>query len=236
MVRACLCKKWGPPSSLEIVDGLPLPSPRKGEVRIRVSACGVNYPDLLIVQGKYQSKPPLPFAPGGEVAGVITAIGEGCTRFRLGDNVVAFVGYGGYTTDLVVEERHVAPLPPGMDLVTGSAFFLAYGTADYALRVRAKLQKGELVLVLGASGGVGLAAVQLAKAAGAIVVAAASTAEKLEACRASGADFLLNYRELEGDATGKGGGGGWRDALKELVGRRGIDVVLDSVGGADCEV
>ncbi|CAM9857180.1 unnamed protein product, partial [Hapterophycus canaliculatus] len=187
--------------------------------------------------GKYQVKPKFPFAPGGEVAGVVTALGEGCSRFKVGDRVVAFVGVGGFATDIIAKERSVAPLPPAMDYVTASSFLVAYGTADYALRVRANLQRGELVLVLGASGGVGLAAVQLAKAAGAIVIAAASTQEKLQACRDSGADLLLNYREGHSGGGGvSGGGGDWRRALKRLTGGRAVDVVLDNVGGADCEM
>ncbi|CAM9452591.1 unnamed protein product [Laminaria digitata] len=186
-------------------------------------------------------KPKMPFVPGGEVAGVITALGEGCTRFRLGDSVVAFVGSGGFATDLVTEEETVTLLPPGMDFATASSFLIAYGTADYALRVRAKVREGELVLVLGASGGVGLAAVQLAKAAGATVIAAASSADKLQACRDSGADLLLNYRDNGGIAVGGKGdrtkerGRDWRAALRQLTGGRGVDVVLDNVGGADCE-
>ncbi|CAM9456487.1 unnamed protein product [Ectocarpus sp. 13 AM-2016] len=233
-MRWCVCKQWGPPSSLSIEDGPPLPRPGKGEVAIAVSACAVNFPDLLVVQGKYQTKPKLPFAPGGEIAGVVTAVGEGSARFKPGDRVVSFVGFGGFSTDVVVRENSVAPLPPGMDFFTASCLFVAYGTADYALRIRANLRRGELVLVLGASGGVGLAAVQLAKAAGATVIAAASTREKLQACRDSGADFLLNYRQ--GDDIGGGRrGGDWRGALKRVTGGRGVDVVLDNVGGADCE-
>eukprot|EP00752_Nemacystus_decipiens_P008741 g7802.t1 len=251
-MRWCVCKQWGPPSSLVIEEGPPLPQPGAGEVAIAVSACAVNFPDLLVVQGKYQIKPKLPFAPGGEVAGVVTAVGEGSSRFRVGDRVVAFVGSGGFATDLIAKENGVAPLPPGMDFVTASSFLVAYGTADYALRVLANLRRGELVLILGASGGVGLAAVQLAKAVGATVIAAASTAEKLRVCQASGADLLLNYRQ--GDANGGGGGGGgeagastsrkgprgggggdWRRSLQRLTGGRAVDVVLDNVGGADCE-
>eukprot|EP00903_Cladosiphon_okamuranus_P006865 g6686.t1 len=241
----CVCKQWGPPSSLVIEEGPPLPHPGTDEVAIAVSACAVNFPDLLVVQGKYQVKPKLPFAPGGEVAGVVTAVGEGSSRFRVGDRVVAFVGAGGFATDLIAKESSVAPLPPGMGFVTASSFLVAYGTADYALRIRANLRRGELVLILGASGGVGLAAVQLAKAAGATVIAAASTAEKLQACQESGADLLLNYRQS--DSGGKvgssasrkegrsGGGGDWRRSLQKLTGGRAVDVVLDNVGGADCE-
>ncbi|CAM9242046.1 unnamed protein product [Pylaiella littoralis] len=249
-MRWCVCKQWGPPSSLSIEEGPPLPRPGAGEVAIAVAACAVNFPDLLIVQGKYQIRPKFPFAPGGEVAGVVSALGDGCTRFRLGDGVVAFVGVGGFATDIVVKESSVAPLPSGMDFITASSFLVAYGTADYALRVRANLRKGELVLILGASGGVGLAAVQLAKAAGATVIAAASTPEKLRACRDSGADLLLDYRQSDGDSDSGGGvktevspsegrrGRGqsdWRRALMQLTGGRAVDVVLDNVGGADCE-
>ncbi|CAM9655451.1 unnamed protein product, partial [Choristocarpus tenellus] len=203
-MRSCLCRDWGLPSSLIIEDGLSIPTPGRGQVAIAVFACGINFPDLLMVQGKYQVRPPLPFAPGGEVAGIISGLGEGTSRFSLGDRVVAFTGYGGCSTNLVVAEGKVSPLPEGMDFQTGSSFFVAYGTADYALRVRAGVSPSDLVLVLGASGGVGLAAIQLAKAAGATVIAAASSPEKLHECQQSGADVLLDYGR-----GGKGRGRNW---------------------------
>ncbi|CAM9488266.1 unnamed protein product [Ascophyllum nodosum] len=245
-MRSFVCTRWGPPSALSLQEtDVPPPPPGKGEVAIAVHACAVNFPDVLIVQGKYQLKPKLPFVPGGEVAGVVTDVGEGSTRFRVGDRVVAFVGIGGFTTDLVAKETRVSPLPAGMDFYTASSFLVVYGTADYALRVRAKVKSGDLVLILGASGGVGLAAVQLAKAAGATVIAAASTAEKLRACRESGADLLLNYREgvggkenggREGASSRGSDGRDWRSALKRLTKGKGVDVVVDNVGGSDCEI
>ncbi|CAM9305143.1 unnamed protein product [Discosporangium mesarthrocarpum] len=237
-MRSCICHEWGPPSSLRIVDGVAPLCPGAGEVSVAVHACGINFPDLLMIQGKYQVRPTLPFAPGGEVAGVISGVGEGVTRFSVGERVVAFTGIGGCTTDLTISERKVSPLPQGMDFNTGSAFFLAYGTADYALRVRAKLCPGELVLVLGASGGVGLAATQLAKATGATVIAAASTWEKLRVCKEAGADMLLAYDSDGGSDGGSEVEGGLGGQLKRLVrkaGKSGVDVVVDVVGGGYCE-
>jgi NADPH2:quinone reductase len=199
---------------------LPTPEPRPGEVRIAVQAASLNFPDLLIVEGKYQVKPPLPFVPGAEFAGRIDALGEGVTQFKLGDAVAAIGLAGGFATHACVSAAHVLPLPSGFAVTDAAAFAFTYGTSYHALVDRAQLQAGETVLVLGAAGGVGTAALQIAKAAGARVIAAASSDEKCARCRELGADATLNY-----------GRENVREALKALTNGKGPDVVYDPVGG-----
>jgi NADPH2:quinone reductase len=199
---------------------LPTPEPRAGEVRIAIEAASLNFPDLLIVQGKYQMKPPLPFVPGSEFAGRIDAVGAGVTHLKVGDPVAAIAGTGGFGTHAVVDASRVLPLPPGFAITDGAAFAFTYGTSHHALMDRGELKAGETVLVLGAAGGVGSAAVQIAKAAGARVIAAASTDEKCAICRGMGADATLNYSTQDVRAT-----------LKDLTGGKGPDVVYDPVGG-----
>ncbi len=199
---------------------LPTPEPKAGEVRIAIQAASLNFPDLLIVEGKYQFKPELPFVPGSEFAGVVDAVGEGVTHLKVGDAVAAINGSGGFGTHAVVAVNKVIPLPPGFAIADGAAFAFTYGTSHHALLDRAQLQPGETVLVLGAAGGVGTAALQIAKAAGAKVIAAASTDEKCALCKELGADATLNYST-----------GNIRDALKALTGGKGPDVVYDPVGG-----
>lgn len=198
----------------------PTPEPGPRQVRIAVRAASLNFPDLLIVEGKYQFKPPLPFVPGSEFAGTVDAVGEGVTHLRPGDPVAAIAGTGGFGTHAVVDAERVLPLPPGFAIEDGAAFAFTYGTSHHALMDRAALQPGETVLVLGAAGGVGSAAVQIAKAAGARVIAAASTDEKCAFCRGLGADETLNYGRED-----------LRAALKALTGGRGPDVIYDPVGG-----
>src|SRR5215472_9259909 len=173
-MKAVLCKAYGPPESLVIEDIEPL-QPGRGQVVISVKACGVNFPDTLIIQGTYQFKPPMPFSPGSEVAGVVKEVGAGVESVKAGLRVIAFTGHGGFAEEVLAEVGQLIPMPEGMDYITASAFVLTYGTAHHALKDRAQLKPGETVLVLGAAGGVGLAAVQLGKAMGARVVAAAST-------------------------------------------------------------
>lgn len=218
-MRAVVCNEFGPPENLVIAD---LPSPRagKGEVVIAVSACGVNYPDALIVQGKYQFKPALPFTPGAEAAGVVQEVGEGVKWFRPGDRVIAFAFWGGFAEKALVAADHLVAMPEGLDFQPAAAFVTTYGTSYHALHDRAKLSRGETLLVLGASGGVGLAAVELGKLIGARVIAAASTRAKLEICRRYGADELIDYEEED-----------LRERLKALTGGRGVDVAYDPVGG-----
>ncbi len=199
---------------------LPTPSPKAGEVLIAIRAASLNFPDILIVQNKYQMKPPLPFVPGSEYAGIVEAVGEGVTHVKVGDAVAAFSGTGGFATHACVSASVVMPLPPGFDFVDAAAFVLTYGTTHHALMDRAQLKAGETVLVLGAAGGVGTAAIQIAKAAGARVIAAASSDEKCALCKEIGADETITYST-----------GNIRDALKALTGGKGPDVVYDPVGG-----
>src|SRR5579859_2377892 len=189
-MKAVLCKAYGPPESL-VIEEVESLKPGPGQVVIDVKACGVNFPDTLIIEGKYQFKPELPFSPGGEVAGVVKQIGAGVKGVNVGERVIAFTGSGGFAEEVLTDAIKLIPLPEQMDFVTASAFVMVYGTSHYALKDRAKLQPGETLLVLGAAGGVGLAAVELGKAMGARVIAAASSAEKLAVCREHGADECI---------------------------------------------
>jgi NADPH2:quinone reductase len=218
-MKAIQCVEWGAPDRLRLAE-LPLPQPAPGEVRIRVAAAGVNFPDALIVQRKYQLQPPLPFVPGTEVAGTVDAVGEGVGRLQPGDRVVAFVGLGGFAEFVCAPQSLVAPLPPGVDLAVAAAFTLTYATSQHALVERGALGSGETLLVLGAGGGVGLSAVELGKLAGARVIAAASSAEKLAAAREAGADVLVDYAKDD-----------LREAVRAATDGRGVDVVYDPVGG-----
>ena len=218
-MKAVLCKTLGPPESL-VVDDVPTPEPGPGEVRIRVAAAGVNFPDTLIVQGLYQERPELPFTPGGEAAGVVDAVGEGVSHLAVGDRVLAFTGRGAFAEMLVAPAAVVVPVPEALPLDVAAGFLLAYGTSHHALRQRAQLQEGETLLVLGAAGGVGLAAVELGALLGARVVAAASTDEKLALCREYGAAETINYTDED-----------LRDGLKRVLGKGKPDVVFDPVGG-----
>ncbi len=199
---------------------VPTPEPQAGEVRIAIRAASLNFPDLLIVQNKYQMKPPLPFVPGSEFAGTVEALGEGVTELKLGDPVAAFGGTGGFATHAVAKAALVMPLPAGIPFDDAAAFVLTYGTTHHALVDRAQIRAGETLLVLGAAGGVGTAAIQIGKAVGATVIAAASSDEKCALCKELGADSTINY-----------GQGSIRDALKTLTGGKGPDVVYDPVGG-----
>ena len=219
-MKAIQCIEWGGPERLRVAD-LPLPVPAAGEVRIKVAAAGVNFPDTLIIQKKYQVQPQLPFVPGTEVAGTVDAVGENVSGLRPGDTVVAFVGIGGFAEYVCAREAQVAPLPPGVDMAVAAGFTLTYATSQHALAGRGQLKRGETLLVLGAGGGVGLAAVELGKLAGARVIAAASSGEKLEAARRLGADELIDYSSTD-----------LRDAIRSLTDGRGVDVVYDPVGGA----
>lgn len=222
-MRAVQCKQWGGPELLGVVD-LELPQPGPGQVRIKVAAAGVNFPDLLIIQNKYQMQPALPFTPGAEVAGEITAVGEGVEGLEPGMQVAALCMIGGFAEECLAAAAACMPLPPGVPATLAAAFVLAYGTSWHALRDRAALKAGETVLVLGAAGGVGLAAVEIAKAIGATVIAAASTDDKLAVCREHGADHTINYSE-----------GDLRAQIKQVTAGKGPDVVVDPVGGSFAE-
>jgi NADPH2:quinone reductase len=223
LVRAVLCKAFGPPESL-VVEEVDDPRPGPGQVVVDVHACAVNFPDVLIIQNLYQFKPQLPFSPGGEVAGVVSAVGEGVTTVSVGDRVLASPGWGGLAEKVAVDAASAIPVPEGVDLVHASAFLYAYGTSHYALRDRAELRAGETLLVLGAAGGVGLSAVELGSVMGAVVIAAASTEDKLELCREHGAAMTINYATED-----------LKTRVRELTGGAGADVVYDPVGGAYSE-
>jgi NADPH:quinone reductase len=222
-MRAVLCKAYGPPQSL-VVEDIASPTAGPGEVVIAVKAASVNFPDVLIIQNKYQVKPPLPFSPGSEVAGVVKATGDGVNGFKPGDRVMAFTTYGGFAEEVKTDARKLLPLPAGMDFAQAAAFGLTYATSDFGLRDRGALKAGETLLVLGAAGGVGIAAIEIGKALGARVIACASTDDKLAVCRAHGADETINYASDD-----------LRERIKQLTGGNGVDVVYDPVGGSYTE-
>ena len=220
-MKAVVCTEFAPIEALQVADfAAPVAGP--GEVVIAVTAAGVNYPDVLMVQGKYQTKPALPFVPGSECSGHVAALGEGVSGFAVGQPVVAFTGTGSFAEQVRVPATQVWAAPDGLPLDTAAGIAITYGTSYHALKDRAALRSGETLLVLGAGGGVGLTAVELGKRMGARVIAAASSAEKLELARTQGADELVNYREED-----------LRERLKALTGGKGVDVVYDPVGGAD---
>lgn len=190
-MKAVLCKAFGPADTL-VVEDVSSPEIKKNEVLLDVHAAGINFPDTLIIEGKYQFKPPFPFSPGGEASGVISAVGEKVSHLKVGDRVMALTGWGSCAEQVAVPAYNILPMPEGMDFSTAAAFSMTYGTAMHALTQRGALQAGETLLVLGASGGVGLAAIEIGKAMGARVIAAASSAEKLEVARQAGADELVN--------------------------------------------
>lgn len=218
-MHAWLCENPVGPQALRWKE-LPTPEPRAGEVLVAVKAASLNFPDLLIVQNKYQMKPPLPFVPGSEFSGVVEAVGEGVKHLKPGMAVASFGGLGGFATHACVNAALAMPLPPGFAFDDAAAFLCTYGTTHHALIDRAALRAGETVLVLGAAGGVGTAAIQIAKAAGARVIAAASSDEKCDLCKELGADATINYVS-----------GNLRDELKALTDGKGPDVVYDPVGG-----
>jgi NADPH2:quinone reductase len=218
-MKAVLCKQYGPPDSL-VVEDIASPHPGPGEVVVSVRAASVNFPDVLIIQNKYQFKPPLPFSPGSELAGVVKEVGTGVTHVKPGDQVMAFTTYGAFAEEVKTEANRLLPIPRGMDFTQAAAFVLTYGTTDHALRDRAQMANGETLLVLGAAGGVGLAAVEVGKALGAKVIACASSDEKLAVCKSHGADATINYATED-----------LRERVKALTDGRGVDVVYDPVGG-----
>ena len=218
-MKAVLCRQYGPPDSL-VVEELPSPKAGAGEVVVAVKAASVNFPDVLIIQNKYQFKPPLPFSPGSEFAGVVKEVGAQVQGVKPGDKVIAFTTYGAFAEEVKIEASRLIALPEKMDFLSGAAFLLTYGTSDHALRDRGALRAGETLLVLGAAGGVGLAAIEIGKALGAQVIACASSEDKLQVCRAHGADATINYAAED-----------LRERIKALTGGRGADMVYDPVGG-----
>jgi len=218
-MKAMLCEKFGPPEDLvlkEVADLIPL----AGQVRIATEACGVNFPDTLIIENKYQFKPDLPFAPGGEVTGIVDAVGDGVSQDLLGQPVMCMTLSGGFAEQTLCKAEDLIARPSSMPSTVAAGFTMTYGTSMHALKQRAQLQAGETLLVLGAGGGVGLAAVEIGKQMNATVIAAASSAEKLNAAKNAGADHLIDYSQQD-----------LRSALKEIVGKKGVDVVYDPVGG-----
>lgn len=218
-MKAWLCENPVGPQAL-VLQELPTPEPQAGQIRVAIKAASLNFPDLLIIQNKYQMKPPLPFVPGTEFAGVVEAVGEGVKGFKIGDPVAAFSGTGGFASHACISATLAMPLPQDFGFEDAAAFICTYATSYHALMDRAALQAGETVLILGAAGGVGTAAIQIAKAAGARVIAAASSDEKCARCLALGADATINY-----------GKANLREELKTLTEGRGLDVIYDPVGG-----
>lgn len=222
-MKAIICDSYGPPSQLKYIE-VENPKPAADEVLIQVKACSINFPDTLIIQGLYQFKPEPPFSPGSDVAGIIEAVGENVKGLKPGMEVIALTAYGGLAEKVVVKAKVCFPKPPQFSMVNAAAFMMAYGTSYYALKNRAKLKEGDTLLVLGASGGVGLTAVELGKLMGARVIAAASTPEKLALCKKYGADELINYTEED-----------LKSRVKQLTNKKGVNVIYDPVGGQYAE-
>ncbi len=222
-MKAVVCKAWGLPETL-VVEDLPERIAAPGEVMIDVMAAGVNFPDVLVIQNKYQFKPALPFTPGNELAGVVRAVGEGVDHLKAGDRVFAYVAHGAFAQQASVPANTVLKMSDDIDFDTAAALTLTYGTSHHAVVDRAQLKAGETMLVLGAAGGVGLAAIEIGKAIGAKVIAAASTDEKLAICRQHGADECINYSTED-----------LREGIKRVTGGKGPDVIYDPVGGGYTE-
>jgi NADPH:quinone reductase len=214
-----MCKEYGPPESL-VVEDVADPVPGERQVAVDVKACAVNFPDVLIIQNLYQFKPPLPFSPGAEIAGVVSSVGSAVDGVQVGDRIFASTGWGGLAEKIAIDAGSLIPIPDGIDFAAASSFLYAYGTSHYALKDRGHLRPGETLVVLGAAGGVGLAAVELGALMGAAVIAAASSDDKLELCREYGASGTINYATED-----------LKLRIRELTGGVGADVVYDPVGG-----
>ena len=222
-MKALLCEAYGPIDTLQVRD-VPSPAPGPKQLLIQVKAAGVNFPDALMVQGRYQVKPALPFSPGAEIAGVVKAAGADAKGFEVGDRVMALVSTGGFAQECVADAARTMPLPAGMDFDIGAALVLTYATSLHALKDVGAVRPGETLVVLGAAGGVGISAIEIGKAMGARVIAAASTDEKLALCRQVGADDVINYSTEN-----------LKDRINELTGGKGADLVYDPVGGSYTE-
>jgi NADPH2:quinone reductase len=219
-MKAVVCREHGLPEKLELVNDWPEPEVGENDVLVKVKAAGLNFPDVLIIQGKYQFQPELPFIPGNECSGEVESVGSAVTRYKPGDKVISAAGTGAFCERIVVNENAVFPMPDGLSFEQAAGVSITYFTSYYALKQRANIQPGETLLVLGAAGGVGTTAVELGKLMGAKVIAAASSEEKLELCKKLGADEVINYTTTS-----------LKDAVKELTGGKGVDVVYDPVGG-----
>ena len=226
-MRAILCKDYGPPESL-VLEDIESPTAGENDVVIKVHNAAVNYPDVLVIQNLYQIKPPLPFSPGGEVSGEIIALGDKVDKLKIGDRVMAVIGTGGFREEIAVPAALCMPIPDSLDFKIAAAMGLTYGTSYHALKDRARIQAGETLFIMGASGGVGLAAVELGKSMGARVIAAASSEDKLQVCRDHGADDTLLYKTggLSPDEQKA-----FSEEVKNLTDGKGVDVVYDAIGG-----
>jgi NADPH2:quinone reductase len=222
-MKAVMCHAYGPPETLAIED-VASPAPGPGQVVVSVHAAAINFPDTLIIENRYQYKPPLPFSPGAEVAGTIKAVGSGVAGFSKGDRVIAVCGFGGFAEELATEAGNLVRIRDDVPMDAAAALAFTYGTTQYALKDRASLCAGETLLVLGAAGGTGLSAVEVGKLMGARVIAAASSAAKLDLCRRYGADEVINYETED-----------LRDRVKAMTGGQGVDVVYDPVGGSHAQ-
>lgn len=218
-MKAIICNEWCKPEDLKIED-VENPTLDENSVRIEVFAAGVNFPDVLIIQGKYQYKPNFPFSPGSEVAGIVIETGENVRDVKVGDRVMSVTGHGAFAEQICIESSKVTILPESMDYVTAAGVSLTYGTSAYALFQRALIKKNDFVLIHGATGGVGLAAIEISKAVGAKVIATASTDEKLEVAKEYGADYCINYTNCE-----------FKEKVKEITNKKGADIIYDPVGG-----
>jgi NADPH2:quinone reductase len=218
-MRALVCKEYATADNL-VIEEFESPAPGKGEMLVDIKAAGLNFPDALTVQGQYQVKPPLPFVPGSEAAGVVRELGEGCTRFKVGDRVICTLPIGAFAEQAIVNEMMVLPMASNMSFEQAAGFCITYATSYYGLKQRANIQQGETLVVLGAAGGVGVTAIQIGKAMGATVIACASTEEKLDFACEVGADLRINYSEEN-----------LKEKIKELTGGKGADVIYDPVGG-----
>lgn len=223
-MRALVCEEYGTVDNLTVKE-IEDPVPGEGQILVAVKAAGINFGDVLTIAGKYQVKPPTPFVPGVEAAGVIEALGPGTDQFSVGDTVMATTSLGAFAEKCVVDQATVTPMPPGLDFAQAAGFNITYCTTMHAFRQSAQLKVGETLLVLGAAGGVGIAAVEMGKALGARVIAAASSADKLAFARAAGADELIDYSDAP-----------LRDAIKALTDGKGVDVIYDPVGGELAEL
>ncbi len=219
MMKAIICNEWCKPEDLKVSE---IDEPQLDEdcVRIEVHAAGVNFPDVLIIQGKYQYKPPFPFSPGSEVAGVISEIGGNVKDFKIGDRVMAVTGHGAFAEEICVSRNKITRIPNEMDYTTAASMSLTYGTSAYALFQRANIKANDIVLIHGATGGVGITALEISKAMGATVIATASTEEKLEVAKEYGADYCINYSN-----------GAFKERVKEITNGKGADIIYDPVGG-----
>ena len=218
-MKAIVCNEWCKPEDLKVSE-IKNPTLDDNSVRVEIYASGVNFPDVLIVQGKYQYKPPFPFSPGSEVAGIISEIGKSVKNLKVGDRVMAVTGHGAFAEEICVPEDKITLVPENMDFITAASMSLTYGTSSYALFQRANIKENDVVLIHGATGGVGITAIEISKAVGAKVIATASTDEKLKIAKEYGADYCINYSQNE-----------FKDKVKEYTDGKGANIIYDPVGG-----